>query len=60
MESFDGMARSVFGMSGSEFEMAYYAGIIADSGELRDLASVLSLIERLRERDKIVRIGRPL
>lgn len=49
---FDLAARRIFGMSGDDFERQYTNGIIGKSGEAEDLASMLPLIVRLRERDK--------
>jgi hypothetical protein len=49
----DDGARSMFGISGQEFERAYLSGMLNDSPEAGDLASALHLIERLRERDKL-------
>jgi hypothetical protein len=45
---FDRIARKLFGMSGEEFERAYAAGTITDSGPASDLGSVIPLIRRLR------------
>jgi len=46
----DRLARSIYGMSGPEFEAAYAAGTFAPSSVADDLGSVLPLIRRLRER----------
>ena len=45
----DSTARSLFGMSGPAFEHAYYSRTIDISGEVEDVASVLPLIQRLRQ-----------
>lgn len=44
----DRMAGSLFGMSGAEFEAAYQAGSLLDSGPAHDLAAMLPLIRRLK------------
>ena len=49
----DATARGVLGMSGDEFESAYRSGTIADSGEAKDLASMLPLIESLRRKHNL-------
>lgn len=46
---FDRMSRSLFAMSGEEFEEAYRARRIS-GGSADDLGSVLPLIDRLREK----------
>jgi hypothetical protein len=48
----DRLARSICGLSGSEFEAAYHRGEIGASGAAKDLGSVLPLIQRLRDRSR--------
>jgi hypothetical protein len=42
---------SLFGMVASEFELAYDAGTLVDSGNARNVSSVLPLIRGLRVRE---------
>jgi hypothetical protein len=49
----DTSARALFGVSGEAFERSYVDGTMNTSGEAHDLASVIQLIQRLRERNKI-------
>jgi hypothetical protein len=44
------LASGLFGMSGREFEAAYEAGRLADSGRAQDLGAMLPLIRKLRQR----------
>jgi hypothetical protein len=53
----DTAARGMFGMSGAEFERSYDDGIISESGEAKDIASMLPLIRRLRDRNKLDKVG---
>jgi hypothetical protein len=48
MRWLDVTARSLYGLSGEEFERAYKQGTIEKKGSASDLASVIPLIRRLR------------
>lgn len=47
----DYMARSLFGLSGEQFEAAYAEGRFAGRGVADDVASILPLIQKLRQTD---------
>lgn len=51
----DRLARSIFGMTGLEFEAAWKDGALVGNGIASDLASMLPLINRLREREQASR-----
>ena len=51
----DRAAREICGMSGTEFELAYGAGVLGNSGVVSDLGSVLPLIHELRRRAQVER-----
>ena len=45
----DHMAKSLFGISGAQFEIAYEQGAFNGSGVADDIASILPLIRDLRD-----------
>jgi hypothetical protein len=49
----DRMTTSLFDMPGPDFERAYLEGKIEDSCNVRNVASVLPLIRRLRDRTRL-------